>query len=174
MSLSTGAALRVLDTLNFNSNQTHQKEQASSTDPKLHEELSALASLRSQIINETGIQMNLVNEARASLPRLQEVSREAVRLHYAFNGHKDTPTRDNEPKKLKLTQAAEDAAYSEELNKIYERLEMGGAIEDLLNDDSDDVEVELDTQNILAQAWACDQAGILAAHVEVLEKVGYP
>jgi hypothetical protein len=174
VSLSTGAALRIIATLNSNSNQMHQKGPVSSTDSGLHRSLSALANLRAQIIKETGLQMNLVDEARASLPKSEAVSLEATRLHYAFNDHNDATTRNDEAEKLKLTQAAEEAAYGEELVEICKHLEMGGAIEDLLVDNTDDADIDLNVQGELVRAWDCDQAGMLAGRVEILEKVCHP
>lgn len=176
VSLSTDTALRVISTLNSNSNQvygTHQKSPTPSTDPGPHGSLSAFAGLRSQIIKETDLQISLVDEARASLPKSEEVSREMTRLHYVFNEHNNARTPDDEAEKLKLTRAAEEAAYSEELMEMCKHLEMGGAIEDLLDDNTDEAEVELDVQGELARVWACDQAAILAARVEILEKVCY-
>jgi hypothetical protein len=118
--------------------------------------------------------MNLVDEARASLPKLEEISREATRLHYAFNGHDAALTRNDEAEKLKLTQAAEEAAYGEELIEICKHLEMGGTIEDRPDDNTDDAGVNLNVQGELVRAWDCDQAALLAGRIEVLEKVCSP
>lgn len=118
--------------------------------------------------------MTLVDEARASLSKSGEVSCEMARLYFSFNGYiHDTPTRDNEVETSILIRAAQEAAHGQELIKICNHLEMGGAMQDLLDDTSDHTEVELNVQGELARAWARDQAAMLIAHAEVLEKVCY-
>lgn len=120
--------------------------------------LSIFASLRAQVVRHTEDEMETITQAEAALPVPEELMFEAERLDEAFEGGA-------------LREAAWEAAYREELLRICHSLEAGSTPASSAQLDVNKGSRVLDVRDELMRAWGRDQAAILVAREQVLNRV---
>ncbi|KAF7979029.1 hypothetical protein HWV62_44013 [Athelia sp. TMB] len=118
--------------------------------------LKAFAGLRSQIVHHTEDAVDAVARAEAALPTLEQLSTEGTRLRDALS-------------QTSLHEAAYENVYREELVHICRTFAEGSSIQSTVPVNGEE-SVPLNVADELRHAWALDQAAILLAREQVLDK----
>jgi hypothetical protein len=160
-----------------NANEAHEVNQGTNpTTPRAprkadpedwHATLAALARVRNEIIEMHQTDMHTIDDAEAALPSPEDLDQEARRIHDAWLGLAERRGDDT------LQELAEAGAFQQQLDAICDKLQRENALPETSVDDTDcpDDNVIPDVKGGLELAWNRDQAAILTAKGEVLDRV---